>query len=800
VSPEAVEAEARGARDQAGFTLVELLIVIVIEALIVGGLGSAFVLVMNNSASVKDNLSRTEDARIAAQYIVSDARNSSGPETSLSDTASCPDANPPVAGAATAVVRFNWDSTSSAGVTSANVVNYVLVSNALLRRQCHNGTLVSDIALATNITSVAVACAPIANCTGTPTTITATVTETQDSAGGAAYQYSLTGAFRKALAVGAELPTAGSAPLVVLGQACANGYTGIKMSSTSNLHVHGDVYVNTANSGACEAINLAGSATITSSGSTKVLTGGTCVAGTSVCPAITSYSPAVSDPLAGLASPSTAGMPSQSGCAGGTAQPGVYASILSVSSGATCNLASGVYVLQAGMSATNTSTITTGAGGVLIYITGGTLAMSGSADVTLTAMTSGAYSDVAVWQAASDTTTMTIGGSTQPTFTGAVYVPKAQITMSSTSQPTMSKLVLQDLTIQNSSAPVIGTQLSVATPAMLPAWTVNVAYPATTIVGAGGDGGPYTFSASGLPAGLSINATTGVISGTPTAAGAPTATITVNDAFGDPARTKQYTVTINAAPSVTSTSPLPSAGLNVAYSTTLTKSGGTGPYIWSATGLPAGLSIDAATGVISGTPTAAGTPAASVTLTDAAGATANKALSITVNAAPVITSVLLSNTGSVAGKLEKGDSIVVTFSAQLSVSSLCSTWSGDGANQSLNSNGDVNVNISNGTSGVSDVLTVTSNTCTFDLGSIDLGSGSYVSSAVAFGGNGVNKSSIAWNATTHALTITFGALKTGTVTTVASSAAIYSASGSIVDTFGNAISNSPYTLPNGRQF
>lgn len=193
-------------RAEAGFTLVELLIVIAIEALIVGGLGSAFVLVMNNSASVKQSLERTEDARIAASYIASDARNSSGPETSLSDTASCPDPSPPVWGTPAAVVRFNWDSTSPTGAIAANVVNYVLVSNALLRRECRDGAVVSDTALATNITSVAVACAPTANCSGTPTTITAVVTETQDSTGGAAFRYSLTGAFRKALAVGSPLP------------------------------------------------------------------------------------------------------------------------------------------------------------------------------------------------------------------------------------------------------------------------------------------------------------------------------------------------------------------------------------------------------------------------------------------------------------------------------------------------------------------------------------------------------------------------------------------------------------------
>src|SRR6476620_6906947 len=192
--------------------MVELLIVIVIEALIVGGLGSAFILVMNNSASVKDSLDRTEEARIAASYIISDARNSSGPELSLSDTASCPDPSPPVAGSPTAVVRFNWNSTSSLGAPTANVVNYVLVSNALLRRQCSGGSLVRDSVIATKIAGVVVACAPAANCSGTPTTVTATVTETQDGNGGPAFQYTLTGAFRKALAVGAPLPLSVSGP------------------------------------------------------------------------------------------------------------------------------------------------------------------------------------------------------------------------------------------------------------------------------------------------------------------------------------------------------------------------------------------------------------------------------------------------------------------------------------------------------------------------------------------------------------------------------------------------------------
>jgi hypothetical protein len=70
---------------------------------------------------------------------------------------------------------------------------------------------------------------------------------------------------------------------------------------------------------------------------------------------------------------------------------------------------------------------------------------------------------------------------------------------------------------------------------------------------------------------------------------------------------------------VTTSSPLAGASVGVAYSQALAAAGGTGPYIWAlATGsLPAGLSIDAA-GVISGTPSARGTFAFSVEVTDSA--------------------------------------------------------------------------------------------------------------------------------------------------------------------------------------
>ncbi|HUQ54873.1 S8 family peptidase [Lentzea sp.] len=63
----------------------------------------------------------------------------------------------------------------------------------------------------------------------------------------------------------------------------------------------------------------------------------------------------------------------------------------------------------------------------------------------------------------------------------------------------------------------------------------------------------------------------------------------------------------------------------------LSASGGTAPYTWSVSGLPAGLSASAS-GAISGTPTAAGTSTVTATVTDAAGKTATATFSWVVNA------------------------------------------------------------------------------------------------------------------------------------------------------------------------
>ena len=91
-------------------------------------------------------------------------------------------------------------------------------------------------------------------------------------------------------------------------------------------------------------------------------------------------------------------------------------------------------------------------------------------------------------------------------------------------------------------------------------------------------------------------------------------------------------LTVGSQATVT-TASLPGGTVGTAYSTTLQASGGTTPYTWSISSgsLPAGLSLVASTGVISGTPTTAATASFTVQVKDAASNTATASLSITIS-------------------------------------------------------------------------------------------------------------------------------------------------------------------------
>lgn len=162
-----------------------------------------------------------------------------------------------------------------------------------------------------------------------------------------------------------------------------------------------------------------------------------------------------------------------------------------------------------------------------------------------------------------------------------------------------------------------------------------VGVPFSQSLGALGGTPPYTWSlvSGSLPTGLSLS-TSGVISGTPTVVGTSSFTVQVTDSSLPPqtATSTELSITV-LAPLAVTTSTLPDGQLGTAYSQTLAATGGTTPYTWLVLSgsLPAGLSLSTS-GVISGTPTAAGTSSFTVEVADSSRPqlTASASLSITV--------------------------------------------------------------------------------------------------------------------------------------------------------------------------
>jgi len=261
-----------------------------------------------------------------------------------------------------------------------------------------------------------------------------------------------------------------------------------------------------------------------------------------------------------------------------------------------------------------------------------TVAANSSANPVTLALTGGAATSVAIDTAASHGTASASG-------TSITYTPDAGYSGSDSFQYTAtngagtSSAATVTITV---SQPTLVLNLSGA----LPGGTVGTAYSQTISASAGGSPYSYAVTAGALPAGLSLNTSTGALTGTPTTDGAYNFTITATDTYGA-IGSESFSLTVDpvAAPSLVFTpsgGTLPAAMAGEHYSQAISASGGSGSLLYSLDSgtLPQGMILNVSTGALSGPLDAnatVGDYSFTLRVTDAGNASATASFTLHVN-------------------------------------------------------------------------------------------------------------------------------------------------------------------------
>ncbi|MEJ5125849.1 IPTL-CTERM sorting domain-containing protein [Comamonas sp. MYb21] len=192
-------------------------------------------------------------------------------------------------------------------------------------------------------------------------------------------------------------------------------------------------------------------------------------------------------------------------------------------------------------------------------------------------------------------------------------------------------------------------ELLFPTPSTIPVGQIGAAY-SLPLAATGGSGEiSYQLESGTLPAGLSLNTTSGLISGTPTEAGYYSVSVLAKDGANQQKSVSLFIV-IDPLDLVIQSMTLPGGTVGTAYNSNIVVTGGVAPYSFTVEGeFPDGLNLNPETGAITGTPTKAQTSNFSITVTDSsvvptavavnavkAVSTLTQNFSITINAAAVV--------------------------------------------------------------------------------------------------------------------------------------------------------------------
>lgn len=438
-----------------GFTLIELLMAIVIAGIIATGIGAAVSSGFSSTNSTKLRLSESHDAEFSARWFSGDAASTELTHFSVSPSYSLPCTDGVVGN--TNVVTFGW---TEAGSSQPTIYEWVRHGSSLMRIACSGTSYTGELTMSTNLSSTvpAVSCTPKADCSGTSVkTVSMVVTTAADPKNPTQpFSYTLTGALRDtAAASGGTQPTVNTVPLFLLGP---------------------------ANS---VALTISGNGSLTVNGKAESL-GGTCSPSGKVQGACPTLYPGTADPLANLAAPTTAGLPTYTGSQGDQGC-GVYTGTLALSGNQTHTLNAAnkpdcVYFLQAGMTVSGNGPVVTSSAGALFYLAGGfstgkgknavftAFDCAGTASCTLSPIAdeNSPYHNVVLF--ASRTLkpsgwpnpmyNLNIQGNSANTYRGLIYAPVENVTGTGTGALNSVGIIAYNMTVTGTSGTVVGCPAS----------------------------------------------------------------------------------------------------------------------------------------------------------------------------------------------------------------------------------------------------------------------------------------------------------------------------------------------------
>lgn len=477
--------QGRPLRAEDGFTLVELLIVLLIGPLILGAVAFAVITSINNDVGVSTRLTDSHDAQITAAVFVRDVQSASKVAGELST---------PLCGGGTQILGLEWNPTPG----TTDFVSYSVGSSvspppsppvvpqpwyALYRNFCSSAaTTVSTVShdiVGTGSVAVSFVCsAAYPNCSADASNLpissveVATVHVQVSERSG--YQYGLTAAPRQAVASTGALPP-GSVPPALLLLGSGPGVLACGGSGSSPFGVNGLAAVNSPSVG---SITMAGNDTVTA-GQFYTQDSGSGPSGpvqpasgyTSTTAQPYSSGPAFPDPYSSLPDPSTSGLTKYT-TTSSLPGPGIYQNLVTITGNV--SITTGVYIFESGLTVEGPPGATITGSGVLFFI--GTpnaspsmpqtaaYTVMGNGSVNISPMTTGTYSGVVIFQSRTDSNALQVAGNgASSTYGGVIYAPGANVSTFGNGGTAGSGIIAKSLSCGGNGGVLLGSSTLVST-------------------------------------------------------------------------------------------------------------------------------------------------------------------------------------------------------------------------------------------------------------------------------------------------------------------------------------------------